>query len=143
MKLQGGVGGGGDPPPPVMAIGTRVGEGDEEGGDGELDDTLEGGEGDVIIYEELEDRKGSDNGRREASTTHWNPEYSSNGHRRHPMKGGTSIVYHARFQAEVSAKVKLFGRARGTRFMDRNRRLLSSGQVSARFDLRASLSSAS
>lgn len=101
------------------------------------------GEGDVIIYEELEDRKGSDNGRREASTTHWNPEYSSNGHRRHPMKGGTSIVYHARFQAEVSAKVKLFGRARGTRFMDRNRRLLSSGQVSARFDLRASLSSAS
>lgn len=46
MKLQGGVGGGGDPPPPVMAIGTRVGEGDEEGGDGELDETLEGGEGD-------------------------------------------------------------------------------------------------
>lgn len=47
MKLQGGVGGGGEPP--VMAIGTRVGEGDEEGGDGELDDTLEGGEGDSSV----------------------------------------------------------------------------------------------
>lgn len=44
MKLQGGVGGGGEPP--LMAIGTRVGDGDEEGGDGELDETLEGGVGD-------------------------------------------------------------------------------------------------
>lgn len=45
MKLQGGVGGGGGCWP-LMAIGTRVGEGDEEGGDGELDDTLDDGEGD-------------------------------------------------------------------------------------------------
>lgn len=45
---------------------------------------------------------------------------------RPPMKGETSIVYHARFEAEVSPQVKLFGRARGTRIMDPNRRLLSS-----------------
>lgn len=43
MKLQGGIGGGDDP---LIAIGTRVGEGDEEGGEGELDDSLDGGEGD-------------------------------------------------------------------------------------------------
>lgn len=45
MKLQGGVrvGGGGEP---LIAIGTRVGDGDEEGGEGELEETLEGGEGD-------------------------------------------------------------------------------------------------
>lgn len=43
MKLQGGVGGGGDP---LIAIGTRVGDGEEEGGEGELDETLEDGEGD-------------------------------------------------------------------------------------------------
>lgn len=45
MKLQGGVGGGGGCWP-LMAIGTRVGEGDEEGEDRELDDTLDDGEGD-------------------------------------------------------------------------------------------------
>lgn len=60
MKLQGGVGGGGDSEPawimpglpaawllPVPR-GTRVGEGEEEGGDGELEDMLDGGDGDSM-----------------------------------------------------------------------------------------------
>lgn len=54
MKLQGGVGGGGDSlpwlirplPAPWPGCPARVGEGEEEGGDGELEDTLEGGDGD-------------------------------------------------------------------------------------------------
>ncbi|KAL7293685.1 hypothetical protein TKK_0012762 [Trichogramma kaykai] len=54
MKLQGGVGGGGELPPPVWCSMLllpcppwlrRVGDGEEEGGDGELDDILEPGEG--------------------------------------------------------------------------------------------------
>ena len=43
MKLHGGVGGGGVAEP-VGA--TSVGDGEEEGGDGELEDMLDGGEGD-------------------------------------------------------------------------------------------------
>lgn len=46
MKLQGGVGGGGEP---LIGMGTSVGDGDEEGGDGELDETLEGGDGDSSV----------------------------------------------------------------------------------------------
>lgn len=61
MKLHGGVRGGGgggvepppwppmpmlDPTPPIPGMETRVGDGEEEGGEGELDDTLDGGEGD-------------------------------------------------------------------------------------------------
>ncbi|KAH0540751.1 hypothetical protein KQX54_019660 [Cotesia glomerata] len=46
---MGGVGGGGDPS--FIDIGSNVGGGDgvEEGGDGELEDTLEGGEGDSRV----------------------------------------------------------------------------------------------
>lgn len=55
MKLHGGVGGGGDSFPWIRLLlpwlrlppssGIRVGEGEEEGGDGELEDMLDAGDG--------------------------------------------------------------------------------------------------
>lgn len=43
--------------------------------------------------------------RGEASMTCQNPEHSLNDHRRQPMKGGTSIVYHTGFEAKVLLKL--------------------------------------